>query len=188
MRGGYGRPLTSTIFRLVFVCRVTGTLRTTLCSGGRLLPPQVLFHTHVFVPQVSLSLGLFVSLSLSAWPLGPAFRNWSCQTLTSNCTQNALEECTEHKNPGNYFFVWKGDMLCCFLATLFRKSTRLFLPISSFVGQSNRGFQIEDFSRLLCVSERGNAVRFCRGRFPRLSRKVRPHGDGIFCDIRGLDF
>ena len=30
------------------------------------------------------------------------------------------------------------------------------------------------------MSERGNAVRFCRRRFPPLSRKVRPRGDGIF--------
>ena len=110
MRGGYGRPLTSTIFGLVFVCRVTGTLRTTLCSGGRLLPPQVLFHTHVFVPQVSLSLSLsrFFCVSLSAWPLGPAFRNWSCQTLTSNCPQNALEKCTEHKKSRQLLFCVEG--------------------------------------------------------------------------------
>ena len=88
VRGGYGRPLTSTIFGLVFVCRVTGTLRTTLCWGGRLLPPQVLLHTHVFVPQVSLSR--------------------SCQTLTSNCPQNDLEECTEHKKSRQLLFCVEG--------------------------------------------------------------------------------
>ena len=143
-------------------------------------PPGPFSHARFCTPGLSLSF-FFVSLSLAAWPLGPAFRNWSCQTLT--CYVELPPKCLGRVHGTqkiNYFFVWKGDMLCFFLATLFRNSTRLVLPNSSFVGQSNRGFQIEDFSHLLCMSEKGSAVRFCRGRFPRLSRKVRPRGDGIF--------
>ena len=158
-------------------------------GGAPIAPPGPFSHARFCTPGLSLSLGFFVSLSLSLLGLwGPLSGIGAARRLRRIAPKMPWKSARNTKNPGNYFFVWKGDMLCCFLATLFRKSTRLFLPISSFVGQSNRGFQIEDFPRLLCVSERGNAVRFCRGRFPRLSRKVRPHGDGIFLRYPGFRF
>ena len=98
MRGGYGRPLSSIFFGGSSVrFRVTGTLRTTLCSrGGAYCPPRSFFHTHVFVPQVSLSLSLLfvfcflsfflsqsLSLSLSSFSLELSFWNWSCSNAYS---------------------------------------------------------------------------------------------------------
>ena len=192
MRGGYGRPPTRTIFGLVFVCRVTGTLRTTLCSGAApIAPPGPFSHARFCSPGLSLSLFRFFCLSLSLLGLwGPLSGIGVARRLRRIAPKMPWKSAQNTTNPGNYFLVWKGDMLCFFLQLYleFLNSTRLFPPNSSFAGQSNRGFQIEDFPRLLCVSERGNAVRFCRRRFPPLSRKVRPRGDGIFCDIRSLDF
>ena len=128
-RGGYGRPLTRTIFGLVFVCRVTGTLRTTLCSGAApIAPPGPFSHARFCSPGLSLSLSVFLSLSLSAWPLGPAFRNWSCQTLTSNCPQNALEERTEHNKPRQLLSCLEGGHAVFFLAT---RSVQEFYPTLS---------------------------------------------------------
>ena len=141
---------------------------------GVFAPPGPFFHTHVFVPH-SLSLSLsscffslslfFPSLSLFLLGLWGPLSGIGVARRLPRVLQKCLEECTQ----AIVFLSGRGRCCVFSLAALFRNSAVFFLQRFCC-----RAFESQianpHFPPLLCMSERGNAVRFCRG-------------DGFFCDI-----
>ena len=80
-RGGYGRPLSRTIFGLVVAYGSQGPQGPSLSGGGALMaPPKVLFHTHFgcfFRPRVFFCWFFFLR------PSGPG----ACDGLIDDCTE-----------------------------------------------------------------------------------------------------